>query len=170
MALRGMNMGLVMVLVMTLWAGAMAQQSCINAITNLMPCLNYITGNSSVPSPACCSQLAGVVRSQPQCLCLVINGTAASLGLNINQTLAMQLPTACNVQTPSVSICTASSAPETAPASSPSFSPSGEPTSSEVPPQVAGGDPSNDSSTTPKFSLVMLLLLVASYGATHSSF
>ncbi len=30
--------------------------------------LNYVSGSSSTPSSFCCSQLASVVQSQPQCL------------------------------------------------------------------------------------------------------
>ncbi|KAA8543261.1 hypothetical protein F0562_021244 [Nyssa sinensis] len=105
MSVKRMEMTLTVVLIAALWAGAMAQSSCTNVIISLSPCLNYITGNSSTPSSGCCSQLATVVRSQPQCLCEVINGGASSLGININQTLALALPNACNVQTPPISRC-----------------------------------------------------------------
>ncbi|PKH98233.1 hypothetical protein CRG98_049722, partial [Punica granatum] len=69
-----MKIGLVAVLVVaaaTLWAGAAAQSSldCTNVLISMSPCLNYIRGNSSTPSSNCCSQLASIVRSQPQCLC-----------------------------------------------------------------------------------------------------
>ncbi|XP_077245257.1 bifunctional inhibitor/lipid-transfer protein/seed storage 2S albumin superfamily protein [Tasmannia lanceolata] len=155
MGLRGMEKGLVMVLVVTLWAGAMAQSSCTNTLITLSPCLNYITGNSSTPSAACCSQLAGVVTSQPQCLCLVINGSGAGLGLNINQTLAMRLPAACNVQTPSVSLCNASGGPGTSPA--------GGPTSSrpQTPPSAGGGPSSDSTSMKPTFSLFVPLFVLS---------
>lgn len=86
------------------WGGVKAQD-CTNVIISMSPCLNYIQGNSTTPSSACCTQLASVVRSQPQCLCQVLNGGASSLGLNINQTQALELPKDCNVQTPSVSQC-----------------------------------------------------------------
>lgn len=117
-------MGLVLVLVTMLWAGAAAQSSCTNVIISMSPCLNYITGNSSTPSSGCCSQLASVVRSQPQCLCQVLNGGGSSLGININQTQALALPGACNVQTPPLSQCNAAS---------PAGSPAGTPESSDTP-------------------------------------
>lgn len=105
MASRGVDMGLILVvLVGMVWSGANAQ-SCMTALTSLAPCLNYITGNSSSPSSTCCSQLKTVVQSSPQCLCSVLNGGGASLGININQTLALQLPGACQVQTPPMSQC-----------------------------------------------------------------
>lgn len=80
--------------------------SCTTAVTNLAPCLNYITGNSSTPSSSCCSKLSDVVQSSPQCLCSVVNGGAiGSLGITINKTRALSLPGACNVRTPPISQC-----------------------------------------------------------------
>lgn len=97
---------LVVVAMAALWAGAGAQSSdCSNVLISLSPCLNYITGNSSTPSSRCCSQLGSVVRSQPQCLCQVLNGGASALGINVNQTLALALPGACRLQTPPISRC-----------------------------------------------------------------
>ena len=105
MAPKWVEMGLVMALVTMFWAGAAAQSGCTSALISLSPCLNYIQGNSSTPSSSCCSQLASVVRSSPQCLCTVLNGGGSSLGITINQTQALALPSACNVQTPPVSQC-----------------------------------------------------------------
>lgn len=107
MAHTKVDMGLVLVVMAMLCAGAAAQSqsSCTNVLVSLSPCLNYITGNSSTPSSGCCSQLASVVRSQPQCLCQVLSGGGSSLGININQTQALALPVACKVQTPPTSQC-----------------------------------------------------------------
>jgi hypothetical protein len=105
MAHTAMAMGLTMVLVTMLWAGAMAQSDCTNVLISMSPCLNYITGNSSTPSSQCCTQLASVVRSSPQCLCQVLNGGGSSLGIEVNKTQAIALPGACNVQTPPISSC-----------------------------------------------------------------
>ncbi|KAM3735260.1 hypothetical protein ACB098_10G075100 [Castanea mollissima] len=126
MADKRMQIALAFVLVAALCGGSMAQSSssCTNVIISMSPCLNYITGNSSTPSSSCCTQLASVVRSQPQCLCEVLNGGASSLGININQTQAMALPGACNVQTPPISQCKASS-PANSPAGTPSSSGNG---------------------------------------------
>lgn len=102
-----MMQGLALVLVATtlMWTETCAQSSCTNAITSMSPCLNYITGSSSTPSASCCSQLSSVVQSSPQCLCSILNGGASSLGIAINQTIALSLPGACKVQTPPVSQC-----------------------------------------------------------------
>ena len=94
-----------MVAIAMLCGGASAQSSCTNALVSLSPCLNYIQGNSSTPSSSCCQQLSSVVRSDPQCLCQVLNGGGSSLGISINQTQALALPSACKVQTPPLSQC-----------------------------------------------------------------
>ncbi|KAG5055310.1 hypothetical protein JHK85_007820 [Glycine max] len=111
MAPRRIEMLLSMSLVMVLWGVTLAQSdqssSCTNVFISLAPCLDYVTGNASIPSSSCCSQLAFVVRSQPLCLCEVVNGGASSIAasFNINQTRALALPTACNVQTPPITSC-----------------------------------------------------------------
>ncbi|KAJ4727443.1 Non-specific lipid-transfer protein-like protein [Melia azedarach] len=82
-------------------------------------------GNSSNPSSSCCSNLGSVVQQSPQCLCAVLNG-GPSLGITINQTLALSLPGACKVQTPPVGQCKAASGPTTSatsPVGSPAISP-----------------------------------------------
>ncbi|KAF9682905.1 hypothetical protein SADUNF_Sadunf05G0156500 [Salix dunnii] len=112
------------ILAMMLCHGATAQSGCTGSLVSLAPCLNYVTGNSSAPSPPCCSQLATIVQSQPRCLCALVNGGGSSLGISINQTLALALPTACNVQTPPISRCNAADGPAAPPASSPGTPPS----------------------------------------------
>ncbi|KAA8527624.1 hypothetical protein F0562_034981 [Nyssa sinensis] len=165
MALQRTETGLVLVLVTMLWAGAAAQSSsCTNVLISMSPCLNYITGNSSTPSSGCCTQLATVVRSQPQCLCEALNGGGSSLGLNINQTQALALPGACNVQTPPTSRCNAAS-PADSPAGttdSPSTVPSG--TGSKTVPSVDTGS-SDGSSIKLTIPLHFVLLFIASYAS-----
>jgi hypothetical protein len=157
MAKRVMATGLVLVLVTMFLAGATAQSSdCTNVLISLLPCLNYIQGNSSTPSSQCCSQLANVVRSSPQCLCEVMNGAGSSMGIPVNQTQAMALPNACNVQTPPISGCNAAS-----PSDSPNTSPSGD--GSKTIPSTEGGPSSDGSSIKTSFSLLVFLLSAASY-------
>ncbi|KAK9160966.1 hypothetical protein Syun_007307 [Stephania yunnanensis] len=171
MALKSMEIGLVAVVVTMLLIGANAQSSCTNVLISLSPCLNYITGNSSTPSSSCCSQLASVVTSQPQCLCQVLNGGGSSLGLNINQTQALALPDACKVQTPPLSRCNAA-----APADSPAGTPDSPKTiicmnadggSKTVP---STDNTSSGSSATLSFSLLFILVLISSYATTPGSF
>ncbi|KAK8670897.1 hypothetical protein V6N13_037510 [Hibiscus sabdariffa] len=101
--------GLVIVLVTMLGARTIAQSNCTSVLITMAPCLNYVTGSSPSPSASCCSQLANVVQSQPRCLCMALDGGGASLGVSINQTLALALPALCNVKTPPVSKCNAGS-------------------------------------------------------------
>ncbi|KAJ6306625.1 hypothetical protein OIU78_021864 [Salix suchowensis] len=124
MASSGIRMGLVLVLVAITCGGAMAQSSCTTTLMTLSPCLNYVTGNSSSPSSSCCSQLGNVVQTSPLCLCSLLNNSGASLG--VNRTLALNLPGACKIQTPSINQCKAATAPTasaTPPVSSQASSP-----------------------------------------------
>ncbi|BAT94086.1 hypothetical protein LR48_Vigan02g224100 [Vigna angularis] len=153
MAQERTKMGMVLVIMSILCAGAAAQSSsCSSALVSLSPCLNYIAGNSSTPSSGCCSQLASIVSSQPQCLCEVLNGGASSLGITINQTQALAMPTACNVQTPPITQCKAAS-----PAESPNSNPSGT-GSTNVPTTDNGSSGAN----SVKFSAPLLFLVLAS--------
>lgn len=168
MVTQRFNTGLGLAVLAVLWVGAAAQStSCTNTLVSLSPCLNYITGNSSTPSSGCCSQLASVVKSQPQCLCQVINGGGSSLGISVNQTQATALPGACNVQTPPISKCNGGSSAD---------SPSGTP---ETPNTVSSGTgsktvPSTDSGSSDassakmKISLLFFFLFIASYASTSS--
>ncbi|KAM5563701.1 non-specific lipid transfer protein GPI-anchored 5 [Rosa sericea] len=133
MAFKGIEMGLALILVTMLLGRATAQSSCSSTLTSLSPCLNYITGNSSNPSSSCCSQLSNVVQSSPQCLCSVLTGAGSTLGITINQTLALSLPGACNVKTPPINQCqSAANGPTTSSSSTPpAISPAG--SSNETP-------------------------------------
>ncbi|CAL1383002.1 unnamed protein product [Linum trigynum] len=161
--------------------------SCTNTIASLSPCLAYVTGNSTTPSASCCSQLSGVVKVTPQCLCTLINGGGPSF-LTINQTLALALPGACKVQTPPVSQCKAADAPGSTasppesstspaptesssdtpePAITPTASPSGDGTTgSNTVPSTTGGTTSDATATAStitslRFMLMGVLLVVA---------
>ncbi|KAH9729785.1 AAI domain-containing protein [Citrus sinensis] len=160
-------MGIVLVLVAMLCGGAKGQMVCTGALTSLAPCLNYVSGNSSNPSPSCCSQLRSVVQSSPQCLCSVLNGGVPSLGITINQTLALSLPRACQVQTPPISQCkAAANGPATSPASSPASSPARN-GSKTVP--TTGGT-SDGSIVRAPFNFVLLLIFIASRASTIINF
>ncbi|XP_059302688.1 non-specific lipid transfer protein GPI-anchored 5-like [Lycium ferocissimum] len=146
------------VVVMAMFSMQVTGQSdnCQQVIVGLAPCLQYIQGNATTPSSGCCTQLATIVKNQPQCLCEVINGGAASsLGISVNQTQAMALPKACNIQTPSVSLCKA-----TTPSGSPG-SPSG----------GSKGQPSGNSGNTVKlpYSLLFTLVVAASFASVFTS-
>ncbi|XP_050371931.1 non-specific lipid transfer protein GPI-anchored 5-like [Argentina anserina] len=160
------EMSLVLLLVTIFLARGAAQSSCTNVIISMSPCLNYITGNSSTPSSGCCSQLASVVRSNPQCLCQVLNGGGSSLGINVNQTQAVALPGACNVQTPPTSQCNAAS-PADSPAGTPDDSSNTVPSGSGSKTVPTTDDGSSDGNTI-KLSMTQLVVLFAAAFATLS--
>ncbi|XP_021291425.1 non-specific lipid-transfer protein-like protein At2g13820 isoform X2 [Herrania umbratica] len=165
MASRKITGGLVLLLVAMLCTRTMAQSDCTSVLITMAPCLNYVTGSSSTPSASCCSQLANVVQSQPQCLCMALNGGGASLGVSINQTLALALPVLCNVKTPPVSKCNASS-PQGLPGGS-----ADTPSSSSA----SGGSktvPATSSEVIIKMpiQLILFLLPIALYASISSNF
>lgn len=82
-----------------------AQSGCTSVIVSMASCLNYVSGSAATPTPSCCSALENVVKTQPRCLCTIVNGGGGSLGVNINQTLALGLPGVCKVDTPPSSRC-----------------------------------------------------------------
>ncbi|XP_073223169.1 non-specific lipid transfer protein GPI-anchored 5-like isoform X1 [Cicer arietinum] len=138
-----MEVGLSLVILSLFCAGAVAQSGCTNVLENLSPCLNYITGSATNPSSGCCTQFSGVVKSSPQCLCQILNGGASSLGINVNRTQALALPTACKVQTPPSTQCNAADSP-------------------------AGSSNSNPSGTENSIKLSIPLLFVV-FAATYAS-
>ncbi|RWV86518.1 hypothetical protein GW17_00051583 [Ensete ventricosum] len=88
---------------------ASSQPGCASVIMSLSPCLSFIRERGgappAAPSAACCTQLGSAVRSQPTCLCAVLNGDAASFGVAVNKTQVLALPGACKVNTPPLSQC-----------------------------------------------------------------
>ncbi|XP_073046950.1 non-specific lipid transfer protein GPI-anchored 5-like [Primulina eburnea] len=163
MAHHKISMGLAIILVTMLWPYVASQSNdCTSVIISMSPCLNFISGNSSTPSVSCCSQLRNVVGSEPQCLCQVLNGGGSNLGLNINQTQALALPKACNVQTPPVSKCNAAS-PSDSPSTpnSPSKNPSGG--GSKVLPSPGDGSSNAASPNQLALSMIFFGVFLASY-------
>lgn len=105
--------------------GASAQSSsgCTSTLISMSSCLNYITGNETAPPKSCCTALATVVTSKPECLCVALSSDPAALGIdNVNKTRALGLPAECNVKTPPLSNC--GTAPTTSPAGQTPASPS----------------------------------------------
>nr|CAB3452051.1 unnamed protein product [Digitaria exilis] len=97
---------LVAVLVALACSQAAAQgNGCSSVMMTLSPCMDFISSKAPNPGISCCSVLAGVVQTDPRCLCMVLDGTAASFGISINQTRALDLPEVCKVQAPPISQC-----------------------------------------------------------------
>ncbi|GAB2292826.1 hypothetical protein Dimus_027059 [Dionaea muscipula] len=85
----------------------------------LAPCLPFVQGSVTEPTQLCCQNLRQVYNQDPNCLCLLLNGTAP-ISLPINTTLALQLPALCNLQI-DPSSCPAAPAPRMPQASPVSF-------------------------------------------------
>ncbi|CAD6256614.1 unnamed protein product [Miscanthus lutarioriparius] len=87
---------LVVVLVALVFSRAAAQgNGCSSVMMTLSPCMDFISSKAPEPGISCCSVIAGVVQTDPRCLCMVLDGTATSFGISINQPRAMELPGVC---------------------------------------------------------------------------
>ncbi|XP_051142750.1 non-specific lipid transfer protein GPI-anchored 29-like [Andrographis paniculata] len=75
---------------------------CKDALNGLQVCFSYLSnGGGDAPSTQCCSQLQGVIKTQPICLCQISGEEEDGL----NKTRARQLPTACKIQNLPTSSC-----------------------------------------------------------------
>ncbi|XP_047938086.1 non-specific lipid transfer protein GPI-anchored 5-like isoform X1 [Salvia hispanica] len=128
------------------------QSDCTSVIVSMASCLNYVSGSAATPSASCCSALDNVVKTQPRCLCTIVNGGGSSFGVSINQTLALGLPGVCKVDTPPTSRCNVVNGPVGSPESAPPESADGSPsvTGSKTTPT----DGSTSSGSTINISLV----------------
>ncbi|XP_047331427.1 non-specific lipid transfer protein GPI-anchored 5-like [Impatiens glandulifera] len=165
MAIQKIEMILV-VSAMLCITGVMAQSlSCTPILISLSPCLNYLSKNSSTPSSSCCSQLGTVVQSSPQCLCEALNEGSSSSRFNIDQTRAIALLGACNVQTSSLRSCNVGS---------PANSPAGSPGNQNRVPSDSGSktipSTNNGSSSKMTISLLFVAICIAYFGSNLSLF
>ncbi|XP_055811903.1 non-specific lipid transfer protein GPI-anchored 5-like isoform X2 [Solanum dulcamara] len=134
---------------------AMAQSDCTSTLITMASCLSFVTGSAKTPSASCCSALSGVLQSKPRCLCIIVNSGGSSLGVQINQTQALALPSACNLQTPPVSKCYEGAPSEGTPDSSTGLAVSGSKASSST----SDGSPLK----VPVRAAVGIVLFMASY-------
>ncbi|KAG8387349.1 hypothetical protein BUALT_Bualt02G0012200 [Buddleja alternifolia] len=84
------------------------KEKCANDLVGLATCLSYVSGESKSPPIDCCTGLKQVLQKSPECLCLLIKDrNDPSLGLKINATLALGLPSQCHAPAASISNCPA---------------------------------------------------------------
>ncbi|PWA62570.1 Bifunctional inhibitor/plant lipid transfer protein/seed storage helical domain-containing protein [Artemisia annua] len=85
---------------------------CLTALANVSDCLTFVQVGSNLTKPdkACCPEFAGLLESNPICLCSLI-GQSDQYGVDLNR--ALMLPDACKVEIPSLDNCPA--APVSAP-------------------------------------------------------
>ncbi|XP_009602101.3 non-specific lipid transfer protein GPI-anchored 14 [Nicotiana tabacum] len=97
------KLSMVCMLVVTLAVAAMAtieddEKDCADQLTTLAACIPYVSGTAKKPTAECCEDTQKVRAAKPKCLCVLIKeSTDPSLGLPINTTLALQMPSACNI-------------------------------------------------------------------------
>uniref|UniRef100_A0ACD5V028 Uncharacterized protein n=1 Tax=Avena sativa TaxID=4498 RepID=A0ACD5V028_AVESA len=76
-------------------------------------CSSVMGSKAMEPGFSCCTTLGGIVQTDSRCLCMVLDGSAATFGITINHTRALELPGICKVEAPPSSQCTAVPAPPT---------------------------------------------------------
>lgn len=73
------------------------REECANQLVGLATCLPYVSGEAKSPTPDCCTGLKEVLDKSKICLCILVKDrNDPSLGLKINATLALSLPTLCH--------------------------------------------------------------------------
>ncbi|KAK9273419.1 hypothetical protein L1049_018229 [Liquidambar formosana] len=76
---------------------AQDKTECADQLVGLATCLPYVGGDSKAPTLDCCTGLKQVLNKSKKCLCILVKDrNDPSLGLKINATLALNLPTACH--------------------------------------------------------------------------
>ncbi|PRQ54400.1 putative plant lipid transfer protein/Par allergen [Rosa chinensis] len=75
-----------------------AVDECAQQLAGMATCLPYVQGEAMAPTPDCCSGLKQVLSTNKTCLCVIIQDrNDPDLGLQINVTLALGLPSVCHV-------------------------------------------------------------------------
>ena len=96
----GLKFGLLLAIIMVNFAmadSAQDKEECTQQLVGLATCLPYVGGDAKAPTPDCCSGLKQVLKNNKKCLCVIIkDGNDPDLGLNINVTIALALPSVCN--------------------------------------------------------------------------
>ncbi|GAA0143927.1 hypothetical protein LIER_42783 [Lithospermum erythrorhizon] len=73
------------------------KEECTQQLVGLATCLPYVGGNAKSPTPDCCNGLKQVLKTNKKCLCVIVEDrNDPDLGLDINVTLALGLPSVCN--------------------------------------------------------------------------
>ncbi|CAN4114110.1 unnamed protein product [Withania somnifera] len=73
------------------------RDECANQLIGLATCLPYVSGEAKAPTPDCCTGFKEVLDKSKKCICILVKDrNDPSLGLKINATLALSLPTLCH--------------------------------------------------------------------------
>ncbi|KAI9193902.1 hypothetical protein LWI28_001158 [Acer negundo] len=136
---------------------------CLTKVLNMSDCLSYVTEGSNVTEPdkPCCPELAGLVDSNPICLCELL-GKSDSYGIKIDMSRALKLPSICGVTTPPLQLCSVAGIPIGAPMASEggfagnSISPG---PGAETPGPSTGNNNNNGASSSPTSSVFFFPIL-----------
>ncbi|KAL9171651.1 hypothetical protein ABFS82_04G222700 [Erythranthe guttata] len=83
------------------------KEKCANDLVGLATCLPYVSGEAKAPPVDCCTGLKQILQKSPQCICLLVKDrNDPTLGLQINATLALGLPSQCHAPA-NISACPA---------------------------------------------------------------
>ncbi|XP_054818341.1 non-specific lipid transfer protein GPI-anchored 12-like [Prosopis cineraria] len=124
-------------------AGAITE--CFRVLVNTSDCLSFVKSESNLTKPekGCCPEIAGLVESNPICLCELLSHPGAS-GFAIDVKKALNLPSVCGMSSssaPNVTSCSAAGVPVSlAPISQDATSPS------DVPAEGSARSPSSEES------------------------
>ncbi|KAL5719458.1 hypothetical protein ACHQM5_012231 [Ranunculus cassubicifolius] len=73
------------------------RDECATQLVGLATCLPYVSGSAKAPTLDCCTGLKQVLGKSKKCLCVLVKDrNDPELGLKINATLALSLPSTCN--------------------------------------------------------------------------
>ncbi|XP_019186330.1 PREDICTED: protein YLS3-like [Ipomoea nil] len=84
---------------------AQDKKRCQDQLIGLSPCLTFVSGDAKFPTTACCDEIRKDLKKTRLCLCVLVKDrNEPGLGLKINGTLALSLPSLCRAPT-NVSEC-----------------------------------------------------------------
>ncbi|KAF5740252.1 Bifunctional inhibitor/lipid-transfer protein/seed storage 2S albumin superfamily protein [Tripterygium wilfordii] len=118
---------------------------CSAVIYELFDCISFLSDGSTVMKPTtdCCNGYQTVIAVDPRCICFAIK-SSGDLGIQLNITKAMTLPSACGFPAPPVDCGTSLPPLDSGPLTSPSPSPSMLPPSNDKPtPSPSNDEPSD---------------------------
>ncbi|CAO2840978.1 unnamed protein product [Amaranthus hypochondriacus] len=126
--------------------GSAPGDDCMSLLLNMSDCLSFGQKGSNLTKPDknCCPELAGLLDTNPICLCELL-GKTKDFDLDVNR--ALKLPSLCKLDTPDVSLCSMAGYPVGAPEGSPAGAPEGS-SSGEAPSALSPGGISPDTAAT----------------------
>ncbi|KAK2640964.1 hypothetical protein Ddye_022727 [Dipteronia dyeriana] len=131
---------------------------CLMKVLNMSDCLSYVTegSNVTVPEKPCCPELAGLVESNPICLCELL-GKNNNYGIKIDMSRALKLPSLCGVSTPPLQLCSVVGVP----VGGPTISPGAETPGGLAANPSTGNNIGNGASSSPRSSVFTILAALA---------